>query len=212
MFTGIIEEIGEVKNISSGIKSKNFGIKVGKILDDLKVGDSLNIDGACQTVVNVKKDSFVVQAVEETLKRTNLDFLKIGDKVNLERPLKLSDRLGGHLLSGHIDCTTQIKSITPAGDSLIFEFDLPSEYSDLVIEKGSIAIEGISLTLAELKQGSFTVAVIPHTLQMTNLKERKVKDLVNLEFDLLGKHVKRVLENKENKKSKITEEWLKEIM
>lgn len=212
MFTGIIEEIGEIKNISSGIKSKNFEIKARKVLDDLKVGDSINVNGACQTIIIIKKDSFVVQAVEETLKRTNLDLLKKGDKVNLEKPLKLSDRLGGHILTGHIDCTTQIKSITPGGDSLIFEFGLPSEYSDLIMEKGSIAVEGISLTIAELKENSFTVSIIPFTLQRTTLREKKIKDLVNLEFDLLGKYVKRILEDKENKKSKITEEWLKKIM
>jgi riboflavin synthase len=212
MFTGIIQEIGKIKNISTGIISKNFEIKARKVLDDLKAGDSINVNGICQTVINVKSDSFIVQAVEETLKRTNLGLLKKGDRVNLEKPLKLSDRLGGHLLTGHIDCTTQIKSITPAGDSLIFEFVLPSEYADLIIEKGSIAVEGISLTIAELKKNSFTLSVIPFTLQMTTLKEKKTKDIINLEFDLLGKYVKRILEKKENKESKITEEWLKGIM
>ena len=212
MFTGIIQEIGKIKNISTGIISKNFEIKARKVLDDLKAGDSINVNGICQTVINVKSDSFIVQAVEETLKRTNLGLLKKGDRVNLEKPLKLSDRLGGHLLTGHIDCTTQIKSITPAGDSLIFEFVLPSEYADLIIEKGSIAVEGISLTIAEIKKNSFTLSVIPFTLQMTTLKEKKTKDIINLEFDLLGKYVKRILEKKENKESKITEEWLKGIM
>ncbi len=212
MFTGIIEETGEIENISSGIKSKKFEIKAKKVLDELKAGDSINLNGACQTVIDVKTDSFVVQAVEETLKRTNLGLLKKGDRVNLEKPLKLSDRMGGHLLSGHIDCTTQIKSITPSGDSLMFEFVLPSEYADLIIEKGSIAVEGISLTVAELNKDSFSVSVIPFTLQTTSLKERKTKDIVNLEFDLLGKYVKRILGKKENKESKITEEWLKEIM
>lgn len=210
MFSGIIEEIGEIKAISSGIDSKKLEIKAEKVLKDLKIGESMNINGACQTVTEVKPDYFMVEAVKETLKRTNLSRLKKGDRVNLERALKLSDRLGGHLLSGHIDCTTEIKSISPAGDSLIFEFLLPSEYLSLIIEKGSIAVEGISLTIAELRKSSFTVSVIPFTLQMTTLKEKKVKDIVNLEFDLLGKYVKRVLEEKKNKESKITEEWLRE--
>ncbi|MFH0931660.1 MAG: riboflavin synthase [Candidatus Zixiibacteriota bacterium] len=210
VFTGIIEEIGEIENISSGIKSKKLEIKAEKVLKDLKIGDSMNINGACQTVIEVKQNSFVVQAVEETLKKTNLGRLKKRDRVNLERALKLSDRLSGHLLSGHIDCTAEIKSINSAGDSLIYEISFPLEYADLLVEKGSIAVEGISLTIAELKKSSFVVSVIPFTLKMTDLKEKKIKDIVNLEFDLLGKYVKRILESKEKEESKINEEWLRE--
>lgn len=210
MFTGIIEEVGEIAAISSGVKSKKLEIKAEKVLKDLKIGDSMNINGACQTVIEVKQNSFVVQAVEETLKRTNLGRLKKGDRVNLERALKLSGRLGGHLLSGHIDCTAEIKSINSAGDSLIYEISFPLEYADLLMEKGSIAVEGISLTITELKKSSFVVSVIPFTLKMTDLKEKEVKDIVNLEFDLLGKYVKRILESKEKEESKINEEWLRE--
>ncbi|MCJ7498250.1 MAG: riboflavin synthase [candidate division Zixibacteria bacterium] len=210
MFTGIIEEIGEIEYISSGIKSKNLKVKAEKVLKDLKTGDSVNISGACQTVIEVKQNSFVVQAVEETLKRSNLSRLKTGDEVNLERALRFSDRLGGHLLSGHIDCTAEIKSINSTGDSLIYEISFPLEYADLLVEKGSIAVEGISLTIAELKKSSFVVSVIPFTLKTTNLKEKKVKDIVNLEFDLLGKYVKKMLNEKEIKETKITEEWLRE--
>jgi riboflavin synthase len=210
MFTGIIQEIGEIKNISSGVESKKLEIKARKILPGLQIGESMNISGACQTVVQVKPDSFVVEAIKETLKRSSLGLLKKGDRVNLERALKLSDRLGGHLLSGHIDCTTEIKSISSDGNSSIFEFSLPPDYSALVVEKGSIAVDGISLTVAELKKSFFTVAVIPFTLQMTNLQDKRVKDMVNLEFDFFGKYVKRMLEEKENKKSEITEEWLKQ--
>jgi len=210
VFTGIIEEVGEIAAISSGVKSKKLEIKAEKVLKDLKIGDSMNINGACQTVIEVKQNSFVVQAVEETLKRTNLGRLKKGDRVNLERALKLSGRLGGHLLSGHIDCTAEIKSINSAGDSLIYEISFPLEYADLLMEKGSIAVEGISLTITELKKSSFVVSVIPFTLKMTDLKEKEVKDIVNLEFDLLGKYVKRILESKEKEESKINEEWLRE--
>jgi len=210
VFTGIIEEVGEIAAISSGVKSKELEIKAEKVLKDLKIGDSMNINGACQTVIEVKQNSFVVQAVEETLKRTNLGRLKKGDRVNLERALKLSGRLGGHLLSGHIDCTAEIKSINSAGDSLIYEISFPLEYADLLMEKGSIAVEGISLTITELKKSSFVVSVIPFTLKMTDLKEKEVKDIVNLEFDLLGKYVKRILESKEKEESKINEEWLRE--
>ncbi len=208
MFTGIIEEIGGIENISSGIKSKKLEIKAEKVLKDLRIGDSVNINGACQTVIEVKQKSFTVQAMEETLKRTDLSRLKKRDRVNLERALRFSDRLGGHLISGHIDCTAEIKSINSAGDSLIFEISFPLEYADLLVEKGSIAVEGISLTIAELKKSSFVVSVIPFTLKTTNLKEKKIKDIVNLEFDLLGKYVKRILESKEKEESKITEEWL----
>jgi riboflavin synthase len=210
MFTGVIQEIGEIKNISSGVESKKLEIKARKILSGLQIGESMNISGVCQTVVQVKPDSFVVEAIKETLKRSSLGLLKKGDRVNLERALKLSDRLGGHLLSGHIDCTTEIKSISSDGNSSIFEFSLPPDHSALVVEKGSIAVDGISLTVTELKKSSFTVAVIPFTLQMTNLRDKRVKDMVNLEFDFFGKYVKRILEEKENGKSKITEEWLRQ--
>lgn len=210
MFTGIIEETNEIKSIASGAESKKLEIKANKVLSGLQIGESVNINGACQTVIKVKPDSFVVESVKETLKRSNLNLLKKGDRVNLERALKLSDRLGGHLLTGHVDCTAEIKSISSDGDSSIFEFSLPPDYSTLVVEKGSIAIEGISLTVAELKKSSFTVAIIPFTLKMTNLRDKRVKDIVNLEFDLFGKYVKRILAEKENGKSKITEEWLRE--
>jgi len=210
MFTGIIEEIGEIQNISSGGESKKLEIKAKKILVGLQIGESININGACQTVIQVKPDSFVVESVKETLKRSNLGLLKKGDRVNLERALKLSDRLGGHLLTGHVDCTTEVKSVSSDGNSSVLEFSLPKDYSALVVEKGSIAIDGISLTIAELKTSSFTVAIIPFTLKMTNLQDKRVKDMVNLEFDFFGKYVKRILEEKENGKSKITEEWLRQ--
>lgn len=210
MFTGIIEEIGKVKSISSEAESKKLEIKAKTVLAGLQSGESININGACQTVVKVMPDSFVVEAVKETLERSNLGLLKNGDRVNLERALRLSERLGGHLLSGHIDCTSEIKSISSDNNSSRFEFSLPADYSDLVVEKGSVAVEGISLTIAELKTSSFTVAVIPFTLKMTTLSEKRAGDLVNLEFDMLGKYVKRVLAEKENGKSKITEEWLRQ--
>jgi riboflavin synthase len=210
MFTGIIEEISEIKSITSGAESKKLEIKAKKILSGIQIGESININGACQTVIQVKPDSFVVESVKETLKRSNLGLLKKGDRVNLERALKLSDRLGGHLLTGHVDCTAEIKSVSSDGDTSVFEFSLPPDYSALVVEKGSIAIDGISLTVAELKKSSFIVAIIPFTLKMTNLRDKRVKDIVNLEFDLFGKYVKRMLEEKENKKSEITEEWLKQ--
>ena len=209
MFTGIIEEIGEINNIFSTARSKSIEIKAEKIQNGLKISESVNINGACHTVVDLKKASFVIQSVEETLKRTNLDLLKRGDRVNLERSMRLSDRLGGHLLSGHVDCTTQIKSINSRGDSSIFGFSLPVGFSNLVVNKGSIAVDGVSLTIAELRGDSFKVSVIPFTLKMTTLKERSVGDMVNLEFDLLGKYIKRIIERKE---SKITEEWLREVL
>lgn len=212
MFTGIIEEICEIKSITSGAESKKLEIKARKILSGLQVGESVNINGACQTVIKVKPDSFVVESVKETLKRSNLGLLKKGDRVNLERALKLSDRLGGHLLTGHVDCTTEIKSVNSDGDSVIFEFGLPSGFSVLIVEKGSVAVEGISLTVAELKKSSFTVSIVPFTLKMTTLGKKKIGDMVNLEFDLFGRYVKRIMEEKKNKKSEITEEWLRQTL
>lgn len=209
MFTGIIEELGKLKGISKGTWFKRIEVQAEKVLEDLKVGDSVNINGACQTVVELKSNSFVVEAVEETLKRTNLGQLKPKDQVNLERSLRLSDRLSGHILTGHVDCKGRIKSITQIGDFWRFEFSLPETYLTYIVEKGSVGVEGISLTVVDVLKDSFSVSVIPFTFAQTNLSKKREGDSVNIEVDLLGKFVKRFLDIKSSKE-KITQKFLKE--
>lgn len=209
MFTGIIEEIGKVEQTSSSGGSLRLRIEAPKVSTDLKVGDSMNINGACQTVIEVKDGGFTVEAVEETLKRTNLGQLKTGDLVNLERALRTSDRLGGHLVSGHVDFVGRIKSISQRNQSHLFEFEIPPEYQKHVVEKGSVAVDGISLTVVQVLQDSFIVSVIPFTVKETTLGARKLGDTVNIETDLIGKYVERILTLKKDK-SQITEEWLRE--
>lgn len=208
MFTGIIEEVGLIKEIKAKPEAKSFEISAKTILQDLKVGDSVNVSGACQTVIGIGKNFFVVEAMQETLDRTNFGQLKVNESVNLERSLKLSDRLGGHLVSGHIDCVGEIVDVIPEKDSHIFKISFPKKYSLLVIEKGSITVEGISLTVIEVGENYFTVGIIPYTWKNTNLKIKKVNDLVNLEFDVIGKYVQKILNYKTE--SKITWEYLKE--
>lgn len=209
MFTGIIEEIGNIEQALSSGGSLRLRIVAPTVSADLKAGDSVNINGACQTVIEVKDGGFTVEAVEETLKRTNLGQLKTGDLVNLERALRASDRLGGHLVSGHVDFVSRIRSISQRNQSYLFEFEIPREYQKHFVEKGSVAVDGISLTVVQVLQDSFTVSVIPFTVKETILGAKKVGDTVNIETDLIGKYVDRILTLKKNK-SQITEEWLRE--
>ena len=209
MFTGIIEELGRIKEISAKGSNLRLRIKVSKVLNGLKVGDSININGACQTVIETDADSFTVEAVEETLRKTNLGQLKRNDLVNLERPLRFSDRLGGHLVTGHIDCLGKIKSTAKKDGSFLYEFELPEKYLVYLVEKGSAAVDGISLTLVEVLQDSFSVSIIPFTLENTTLGTKGVGDLVNIETDMIGKYVERILTSKRDK-SEITKEWLKD--
>ena len=209
MFTGIIEEIGKTEQTSLSGYNLRLRIKASKILSDLKTGDSININGTCQTVIEVKDNRFTVEAVEETLRRTNLDQLRPGDSVNLERALRPSDRLGGHLVSGHVDFVGRIKSIIQKDQSHVFEFEFPKEYQSHFVEKGSVAIDGISLTVVQVLKNSFTVSVIPFTMEQTTFGAKKTGDAVNIETDLIGKYVERILTVQKGK-FQITEDWLKE--
>jgi len=209
MFTGIIEEIGKIEEISKHGHNLKLKIRVSKISSDLKVGDSININGACQTVTGTDPDSFTVEAVEETVRRTNLGQLKRNVLVNLERSLRFSDRLGGHLVTGHIDCVGRVKSIAKKDGSFLYEFELPEKYLTYLVEKGSVAVDGISLTLVEVLKDSFSASTIPYTLENTTLGTKKIGDLVNIETDLIGKYVERILTSKRDK-FEITEEWLKD--
>lgn len=208
MFSGIVEDVGLVKEIKEKQDARQFKISAQKVLEDLKVGDSVNVSGACQTVIERRNDLFMVEAMKETLDRTNFGQLKVKDPVNLERSLRLSDRLGGHLVTGHIDGVGEILDVVPQQDAHIFKISFPKNYSNLVIEKGSIAVEGISLTVIDAGENYFTVGIIPYTWENTNLKNKRINDSVNLEFDLIGKYVQKFLTNPTE--SQITWEFLKE--
>ncbi|WDV46583.1 riboflavin synthase [Clostridiaceae bacterium M8S5] len=191
MFTGIVEEIGMVVDITMNSNSAQLKISADKILTDLNQGDSVCTNGVCLTVTSYDEVSFSVDVMTKTLQSSNLRDLKYGDKVNLERALKMETRLGGHILSGHVDTTGVIQSIERIENALLICIKPVNYKKELVIDKGSIGIDGISLTVAEITESDFTVAIIPHTLSNTILKEKIKGDTVNLEYDILGKYVQR---------------------
>lgn len=208
MFTGLVEETGTVKSVKSLSGGIEISVNAGIVLEGLQTGDSININGACQTVTEFDKNSFKVTAVEETLKKTNLGKLKAGSKVNLERSLTMNKRLGGHFVMGHVDTVGKILEIRKLSSSYLLEVSYPKEFGKYIINVGAIAIEGISLTIAEFTDRSLTVSLIPHTWASTNLSDKARGMEVNLEFDVLGKYVAKILSKDEG--SGITEEWIKQ--
>jgi riboflavin synthase len=193
MFTGLIECIGTVREFSRRQAGARAHIGAGPVAQALHVGDSIAVDGACLTVTALAGDGFTCDLSAETLSRTTLGTLRVGAGVNLERPLRLGDRLGGHLVTGHVDAVGKITGRVPQGDGELMRFGFPQALGPLLVMKGSIAVDGISLTVAELSQDTFGVALIPHTLRHTTLGGKRVSDPVNLEADLLGKYVARLL-------------------
>lgn len=193
MFTGIIEEIGIVKSV----KSKVITIEANKIFEDLKLGDSVSVNGTCLTVASFENKIFPkifnADITLETLSRTNLGELKSGFKVNLERALTLNGRLGGHIVSGHIDGVGIIKNISKNSDDIKLIIEVSPNLMKYIIEKGSVAVDGISLTVAEVNKNNFSVAIIPHTLKETILYYKKTGDKVNIENDIIGKYVEKLL-------------------
>ena len=187
MFSGIIEELGQVKRISRKGNITLIGINAALTLTDTKIGESISVNGACLTAIEIKKDSFVFEAMPETTRITNLGALKIGDKVNLERSLKVGDRISGHFVLGHIDCLGIIRKKGYLNGNLTFEIAIPPEFIKYCLTKGSIAVDGISLTIADSKSNVFSVYIIPHTLKNTTLGFKGASDKVNIEFDLLVK-------------------------
>ena len=196
MFTGIVEEVGRVETVGPGAQPSGISqltIRATKVLDGLQVGDSIAVNGACLTVVDLNENRFTVELSPETLRRTDLGPLKPGCGVNLERALAAMGRLGGHIVQGHVDATGKIVSTTPEGDCVIMGFRPPKRLIPYIVEKGFIAIDGTSLTVVKKGASSFTVSVIPYTLENTVLKERCVGDQVNLEVDILAKYVESLL-------------------
>ncbi len=202
MFTGLIEEVGAISRISG----HDLTIMAERILDDLKPGDSVAVDGVCLTVVAVTENSFVVQTSPETLDRTTLGRSQVGEAVNIERAMTAGGRFGGHFVLGHVDGVGHVAAIRPQGDFALWRFQAPAEVSRYLVPKGSVAIDGISLTVVEPKGGMFSVAIIPATLAMTTLNGRGIGDAVNIEADVIGKHVYHYLKGVSS--SGITQEML----
>ena len=181
-----------------------------KVLDGTKLGDSIAINGVCQTVVDIQQSSFTVQISNETLSVTNLSRLQSGEKVNLERALTLSSRLGGHIVSGHVDSQGKLLNIQKHSDFYDLEFEIPTSQAKYIVQKGSITINGISLTVAKVTDNKIKIAIIPHTYTNTNLCELKSGDYVNIETDILGKYVEKILSAKDNINNSISMEFLEE--
>lgn len=213
MFTGIVEEIGEIKGIKNGEKSSNLIVKADKVLDKTKIGDSICTNGVCLTVTDINGDSFEADVMAETLRRSNLGKLSIGSKVNLERALSLETRLGGHIVSGHIDGIGEVISLVKEDNATWVSIKASKELLKYIVFKGSIAIDGISLTVAYVDSEIFKVSIIPHTGDETILLKKKCGETVNLECDVIGKYVEKLLglvSKEESKKSSISEEFLRE--
>ena len=202
MFTGLVEKISKVKDIS--FNSNGAKIFFEADFDDVKLGDSIAINGVCLSVTSINNNVFCADVMNETLNISSLKNLKKGDEINLERAMKLSSRLDGHIVSGHIDCISKVKKITQDGFSKRIVFDCNT---DLIIKKGSIAINGVSLTVSDVKENEFEVSLIPQTLNDTNLKNLKIGDIVNIEYDLFAKYIQKFCSKKQ---SNITLEFLKE--
>ena len=189
MFTGIVEEVGRV----SSLTDYRLVIAADKVLEDVKLGDSISVNGACLTVVEHDAGSFAVDLAPETLRRTSLGQAGPGRAVNLERALAAHDRMGGHIVQGHVDATGVITGFAPEADCYIMEIEIPESLAPYVVEKGFIAVDGISLTVVQSTELRFTISVIPFTLEHTNLRERQVGEKVNLEADILAKYVESLL-------------------
>jgi riboflavin synthase len=194
VFTGIIEEVGKVAELRMLAPGAMINVTCRRILDGLHVGDSVAVNGVCLTVVEKGTDTFRADVSQESLGRSNLGGLRRGVEVNLERALSMGSRLGGHIVQGHVDGVGKLKAARGAGEGRVLTFSVPQDIEGYLVEKGSIAIDGISLTVSRLGDGEFSVAAIPHTIEETNLKGIRAGDAVNLEIDIIAKYVRRYLE------------------
>ncbi len=191
MFTGIIEDLGTVTNLKHDLDNLHITLK-SKITTELKIDQSVSHNGVCLTVINIKDDEYTVTAIKETLAKSNLSGLKINDTINLERALKLGDRLDGHIVQGHVDQTAVCIDINTEKGSWFYTFKYNPNTGNLTIEKGSVTINGVSLTVVDSKVETFSVAIIPYTYEHTNFKSFKVGSIVNIEFDVIGKYVSKL--------------------
>jgi riboflavin synthase len=213
VFTGIIEELGVIQELRIAAEGAKIALAAKQILAGLKIGDSVSVNGVCLTATQVYSTSFLCDVSAETLRLSSFKLSKPGAKVNLERSLMVGDRLGGHFVLGHVDGIGTLVSKTASGEGFVLTFSYPEELSRYLVYKGSIAINGISLTIAALEKSVFSVAVIPHTFEMTNLRELKAGDPVNIEVDVLGRYFERFFQlgllKKEISGSGLTAEYLK---
>lgn len=193
MFTGIIENLGVVTRLENEQDNLNITVK-SDLVSELKIDQSVSHNGICLTVVNVNNDEYTVTAIKETINKTNLGGLRLNDKINLERAMKLGDRLDGHIVQGHVDQTATCINITEDNGSWVFTFKYDIGLNNITIEKGSITANGVSLTVVNSKKDEFSVAIIPYTYANTNFKDLKIGSVINLEFDVLGKYVQKLLE------------------
>lgn len=211
MFTGLVEELGSVRRIERRGASQWLEVAAERVLDDLRVGDSVNIDGACQTAVDIDSSGFAVESVSETLSRTTLGNFRVGQAVNLERALRADQRLGGHMVLGHVDGVGRITRIAERDREWVVEIAPPTELARYIAAKGSIAIDGISLTVAGLSSGGFTVAIIPHTFDNTTLSHRRAGDSANLEVDVIARYVERLIAGEPPTRAGLSLEKLREM-
>jgi riboflavin synthase len=198
MFTGLVEETGKLKNKLKTGDGFQLTFSAEKIFDDLEIGSSISVNGCCLTVVKKEGNTFSVDTIEETLKKTNLGALELNTRVNLERPLKADARLGGHFVLGHVDTTGTVIEIQELSNSHFMKIKFPDDFKKYLIYVGSVSIDGVSMTVAELGENWFGVGIIPFTWQETIFSDKKAGDKVNLEFDVLGKYVERIMEGKQD--------------
>ncbi|MCK6468016.1 MAG: riboflavin synthase [Candidatus Brocadia sinica] len=210
MFTGIIEHLASVKNLSLKAGGGELFLDFSGFYDDLTLGESIAINGVCLTVKEISGKIVSFDVSSETLKKTTLGKLCYAESVNIERALRVGDRMGGHFVTGHVDGTGTIKGKKQSADQCTMSFSVEKKFTDMMIEKGSVAIDGISLTIVDLVNGAFSVALIPYTLSSTTLGFKKAGDPVNIEIDMMGKWIKRLLTNVQEKKGGITQEQLME--
>ena len=213
MFTGIVEEKGKIRYIQLGGESGVLSVKAKKILQGTKIGDSIAVDGVCLTVTSLQPDGFTADVMTETIRRSSLGSCKAGSQVNLERAMAADGRFGGHIVSGHIDGTGVVRSMVREENAVWVSIETSPQILRLIVEKGSICIDGISLTVAKVDETGFQVSVIPHTGEETTLLEKVPGNLVNLENDVIGKYVEKLLglNEKEKKESGITMEFLEKF-
>jgi riboflavin synthase, alpha subunit len=210
MFTGIIEEVGTVKAVHKGAISSFIRIEAEKVLGDAHIGDSIAVNGVCLTVTDLTGNTFQADVMNETLSRSSLGDLRTGSPVNLERAMQAQGRFGGHIVSGHIDGTGTIASVRQDGIAVWYTINTSAEILRYIVEKGPVAIDGISLTVAKVTSGDFSVSIIPHTASQTVLGYKKAGDTVNLENDIIGKYVEKLLnpDEKHSAESGITMDFL----
>jgi len=192
MFTGIIESVGEIISIDQNKKNIDMEI-LSTISSELRVDESISHNGVCLTVTESNSQSYIVTLVDETLKKSNFSNIKIGSHLNLERSVKANGRLDGHIVQGHVDDVAECTKIVDQSNSWLYTFKISDDFSNYIIEKGSICVNGVSLTCFDIKKDQFTVAIIPHTYKFTNFNLINIGDFVNIEFDILGKYINKIL-------------------